>query len=73
MATYVFGVDIGGTTVKMGFLDIQGNLLDKWEIPTRKENGGENSLPDVARSIEEKLKKDNIAKEDVAGIGVGVP
>lgn len=73
MAKYVFGVDIGGTTVKMGFLDIQGNLLDKWEIPTRKENGGENILPDVARSIEEKLKKDNIAKEDVAGIGVGVP
>lgn len=73
MAKYVFGVDIGGTTVKMGFLDIQGNLLDKWEIPTRKENGGENILPDVARSIEEKLKKDNIAKEDVVGIGVGVP
>lgn len=73
MAKYVFGVDIGGTTVKMGFLDIQGNLLDKWEIPTRKENCGENILPDVARSIEEKLKKDNIAKEDVAGIGVGVP
>lgn len=73
MAKYVFGVDIGGTTVKMGFLDIQGNLLDKWEIPTRKENGGENILPDVARSIEEKLKRDNIAKEDVAGIGVGVP
>lgn len=73
MAKCVFGVDIGGTTVKMGFLDIQGNLLDKWEIPTRKENGGENILPDVARSIEEKLKKDNIAKEDVAGIGVGVP
>lgn len=73
MAKYVFGVDIGGTTVKMGFLDIQGNLLDKWEIPTRKENGGEKILPDVARSIEEKLKKDNIAKEDVAGIGVGVP
>ena len=58
MAKYVFGVDIGGTTVKMGFLDIQGNLIDKWEIPTRKENGGENILPDVARSIEEKLTKE---------------
>ena len=73
MVKYVFGVDIGGTTVKMGFLDVEGNLLDKWEIPTRKENGGENILPDVARSIEEKLKKDNIDKSEVAGIGVGVP
>ena len=57
MKKYRIGVDIGGTTVKMGFLDIQGNLIDKWEIPTRKENGGENILPDVARSIEEKLTK----------------
>ena len=73
MAKYVFGVDIGGTTVKMGFLDIQGNLIDKWEIPTRKENGGENILPDVARSIEDKLSREKIAKEEVAGIGVGVP
>ncbi|MBO4824612.1 MAG: ROK family glucokinase [Lachnospiraceae bacterium] len=73
MAKCVFGVDIGGTTVKVGFLDIQGNLIDKWEIPTRKENGGENILPDVARSIEEKLTKENIDKAEVAGIGVGVP
>ncbi|MBO4678621.1 MAG: ROK family protein, partial [Lachnospiraceae bacterium] len=73
MAKYVFGVDIGGTTVKMGFLDTQGNLLDKWEIPTRKENGGENILPDVARAIEDKLARENISKDEVAGIGVGVP
>ncbi len=73
MAKYVFGVDIGGTTVKMGFLDTEGNLLEKWEIPTRKENHGENILPDVAKAIEDKLKEKNIAKAEVEGIGVGVP
>lgn len=73
MAKYVFGVDIGGTTVKMGLLDIEGNLIEKWEIPTRKENKGENILPDVAKSIENELAKKKIEKAEVAGIGVGVP
>ena len=35
MSQYVFGVDIGGTTVKLGLFRAQGDLLDKWEIPTR--------------------------------------
>ena len=70
---YCFGVDIGGTTVKMGFFDEEGNLLDKWEIVTRRENGGCNILPDVAKAIEEKLAERSVKKEDVIGIGVGVP
>lgn len=73
MAQYVFGVDIGGTTVKLGFFDIEGNLLDKWEIPTRKEENGSHILPDVAESIEKKMAEKNIAKEIVAGVGIGVP
>ena len=30
---YGFGVDVGGTTVKIAFFDETGKLLDKWEIP----------------------------------------
>ena len=70
---YVFGVDIGGTTVKMGLLDETGSCLDKWEIPTRKENGGENILPDVAKAIEDKINEKGINKADVIGVGTGVP
>ena len=55
MGKYIFGVDIGGTTVKLGFFDREGTLLDKWEIPTRTEDDGCNILPDVADSISEKL------------------
>ena len=55
---YVFGVDIGGTTVKIGLFDVEGNVLDKWEIPTRTENDGEEILPDVADSIREKMRCD---------------
>ena len=38
MGNYAFGVDIGGTTVKIGLFDREGNLLDKWEIPTNTAN-----------------------------------
>ncbi|MBO7334803.1 MAG: ROK family glucokinase [Lachnospiraceae bacterium] len=70
---YVFGVDIGGTTVKMGLLSDEGKCLEKWEINTDKSNGGEKILPDVAASIEAKLKEKNISKDDVIGVGAGVP
>lgn len=73
MKKYCFGIDVGGTTVKMGLFTTEGELLDKWEIPTRKEDGGAYIFNDVAASVEAKLAEKNIAKEDVAGAGIGVP
>lgn len=73
MSKYVFGVDVGGTTVKLGFFDVSGKLIDKWEIPTRTENGGENILPDIAKSIQEKMEEQHVTKADVAGVGLGAP
>lgn len=73
MVKYVFGVDVGGTTVKLGLFDIDGRVLDKWEIPTRTENDGVNILPDIAVSIQDKMSEKAITKEEVAGVGVGAP
>ena len=73
MSQYVFGVDIGGTTVKLGLFNKAAELLDKWEIPTVKVNGGEQILPDVAKSILKKMEEKGIAKSDIIGIGVGAP
>ncbi|MBQ8188917.1 MAG: ROK family glucokinase [Lachnospiraceae bacterium] len=73
MAKYSFGVDLGGTTVKLGFFDTEGNVLDKWEIKTRTENGGANILPDIAEAIKGKMAEKSVAKEDVVGVGIGVP
>lgn len=73
MGKYVFGVDIGGTTVKMGFFEEDGNLLQKWEIPTRTENSGEAILPDVADSIKMRMESQGIGKADVLGVGIGAP
>ncbi len=73
MANYVFGVDIGGTTVKLGLFTTEGELLDKWEITTRTDEGGKYILGDIAASIEEKAREKSVDKADVAGIGMGVP
>ena len=45
---YVFGVDIGGTTVKLGMFSKEGQVLEKWEIPTVTANGGAQILPDLS-------------------------
>ncbi|MBR2046036.1 MAG: ROK family glucokinase [Agathobacter sp.] len=73
MKKYGFGVDIGGTTIKMGFFEADGTLLDKWELKTNTENGGVNILSDIAKSIDNKLAQEAISKDAVEGIGVGVP
>ena len=73
MGSYCFGIDVGGTTVKCGLFQTDGTLVDKWEIPTRTENKGENILPDVANAINLKLEEKKIDKADVEGVGIGIP
>lgn len=73
MSKYAFGIDIGGTTVKMGLFDLQGKVLDKWEIGTNTDNHGERIIPDIADSILAYMKDKDISKADVAGVGAGAP
>lgn len=73
MKKYAFGIDIGGTTVKCGLFLESGELLEKWEIPTDVTEKGTHILDDIAATIAEKLNEKELKKEDVLGIGVGVP
>lgn len=73
MKKYAFGVDVGGTTCKIGFFETNGTLLDKWEIKTNTANNGESILSDVAHAVDNKLAQEGISKDDVQGIGLGVP
>lgn len=73
MKKYGFGIDVGGTTVKMGFFDTSGELLDKWEIKTDTSDNGKGVLPDIAKAIDNKLAQDGISKSEVEGVGIGVP
>ena len=68
-----FGVDLGGTTVKIACFDAQGNMQSKWEIPTVTANGGTQILPDIAAAVHTYIKEHDIDRADVMGIGIGVP
>ncbi len=70
---YEFGVDLGGTTVKLAYFDESGTMLDKWEIPTRTEGKGEHILPDIADAINGYVEKKGISRDSLIGIGMGVP
>ncbi len=70
---YIFGIDIGGTTVKCGLFEKDGGLLDKWEIPTDCTDNGKNIMTDVAAAILNKAAEKGILKTDIAGIGMGIP
>lgn len=73
MKKYCFGIDIGGTSVKCGLFDVKGEVLDKWEIKTRTEENGKNIIPDVAEAINLKISEKQLKKEEIAGVGIGVP
>ena len=70
---YGFGIDLGGTTVKIAYFDENGTMLEKWEIPTVTENEGKQILPDIARSIRCFIDAHNIADTAILGLGIGVP
>ena len=70
---YGFGIDLGSTTVKLAFFEESGTCLSKWEIPTVKDNEGRQILPDIADAILKYLEEQQISREDVLGIGIGVP
>ena len=73
MGKYCFGIDVGGTSVKCGLFQTDGVLVEKWEIPTRKENSGEAILPDIAKTILDKIAERKLDKEEIDGVGIGVP
>lgn len=73
MKEYGFGADLGGTTCKLGLFRTDGTLLEKWEIPTDTGNSGENILRDIAAAVHAKMVEKSLTKEEVEGLGIGVP
>ncbi len=73
MEPYAFGIDVGGTTVKLGLFRSSGELMEKWEIPTRTERHSEHLLPDIAGTLLGKLEGRGLSTREIAGAGMGVP
>ena len=73
MKKYIFGIDIGATTIKSGLFTSDGELLEKWEIPTMTEGGPNAVLPNISASIMGKCDEREIDRENIVGVGVGAP
>ena len=73
MKEYAFGIDLGGTTAKIGLFTTSGALLEKWEVATYTSNAGEHILENLAAAILGKMNEQGIQPEQVEGVGIGVP
>lgn len=73
MKEYAFGLDLGGTTCKVGLFKTDGTLIEKWEVPTDTSNGGENILKNLAEAVHAKMNELGITADLVEGVGIGVP
>lgn len=70
---WIVGVDLGGTTTKIAFISMDGQILHKWEIPTDNTNEGQNITLNIAKSIDGKLNELGQSREVLAGVGMGAP
>ena len=66
-----FGVDIGGTQIKLGAFDEAGTIISKWSIDTNIAEAGSHIIPDVAEEVKAYLSENPEAK--LQGIGLGIP
>ena len=73
MKEYAFGIDLGGTTAKIGLFTTSGALLEKWEVATDTSHAGEHILENLAAAVLGKMKEKSIQPEQVEGVGIGVP
>ena len=69
MKEYAFGIDLGGTTAKVGLFTTAGALLEKWEVPTDTSNAGEHILGNLAKAVKDKMQENGITAEQVEGVG----
>lgn len=73
MKEYAFGIDLGGTTAKIGLFTTTGDLLEKWEVPTDTFDQGARILPNLAAAVQDKMAQRSLRPDQIEGVGLGVP
>lgn len=73
MKEYAFGIDLGGTTAKIGLFTTTGDLLEKWEVPTDTSDQGARILPNLAAAVQDKMAQRSLRPDQIEGVGLGVP
>lgn len=70
---YFIGIDLGGTNTKLGIGDKDGNLIIRDTIKTNSINGIDDTLNRIVEKINSMIKEIKIDKNNIKGIGVGIP
>ncbi|MFS0780929.1 ROK family glucokinase [Bacillus sp. 1P06AnD] len=73
MDKWLMGIDVGGTTIKLAFIDTNGDILHKWEVPTDISEQGKHITRDINKALDAKLAELGENKGKIAGIGLGAP
>ena len=67
------GVDVGGTGIKIGLVDDQGQTISATRIPTNQERGPEDAIRRMADTIEAQLTTAGIQRDELVAVGLGTP
>ncbi len=70
---YGFGIDILGPTIKIGFFEETGKLLEQWTISCPETQDGAQILPTVAEELAQYKACHQLQDDDIIGVGVGIP
>ncbi len=70
---YYLGVDLGGTTIKVGLVNESYEILQSISGPTGRERSAEAVLKDMAMLCKEVINRQGITEKDIHSIGIGSP
>lgn len=72
-SVYYVGVDLGGTSIKVGVCDERGTLLSELEGPTETSRGHEGVLQNVELYVRKAVDQGPCSWDQIQGIGAGIP
>jgi glucokinase len=73
MTKKIFGIDLGGTSIKLSVVSTEGDIIDQWSVPTDNKDEGQHIIHDLNQAIDAKMKENNWTNDDILGIGMGSP
>lgn len=73
MPLYTVGIDIGGTNTDMGLVTADGDVIARANISTEEYSDAGRYADDIADSIRNLLKNNNLTTDNINGIGIGAP
>lgn len=73
MSKYYIGIDLGGTFIKGGIVDENGNLIIVDKTPTGVSDGNLKICENISNLALSLIERAKLKKEDIVGIGMGAP